>query len=165
MQPLLGRLTLLSDEEIDEEVKSHLKAPHTRKGQTVLAKECLRLVRGDDAVRQAAAVTEVVFNKAGIHNLSIDTLRDATADAESGVPSCCLGRDVVLASTAEQVASQVGLFKSISEARRQIQAGGFYINGKRIQCGRRMFSQQDLVHGQALILRAGKKKHMILYVV
>jgi len=164
LQPLLGRLTLLEAKEIEDIVHEHGAATHLRYGQTALARECLRLVRGSSAVEQAAATSAVVFSKQSVHELGAETLRLASADAAGGVQSFTMDHAAVAADTVDKIAAAAGLCQSVSEARRQIKAGGLYVNGKRVTSSASRLHKDELVDGCAFVLRSGKKKHVVVFV-
>ena len=52
----------------------------------------------------------------------------------------------------------VGLSKSGSEARRLIEQGGAYVNGKRIESFDYLLTDTDIVNME-ILLRAGKKRY------
>lgn len=163
LRTLLGRLTLLPTEKIDSILEQHEAAPHLRQGQSVLASEVLRLVRGSQAVEQAAATSSVVFSKVGVHELGLKTLQLAASNDTGGVQSYKLARGS-LDNSLDRIAAAAGLCASVSEARRQIKAGGLYINGTRVSAASSKVEEQDLVDGAAFVLRAGKKKHVVVFV-
>ncbi|MBW7938833.1 MAG: tyrosine--tRNA ligase, partial [Candidatus Omnitrophica bacterium] len=53
------------------------------------------------------------------------------------------------------------LVGSRSEARRLIQAGGAYLNNRRIDELDRQVSRKDLLDGHLVVLRSGKKKYSL----
>jgi tyrosyl-tRNA synthetase len=57
--------------------------------------------------------------------------------------------------------TEAGLVKSRGEARRLIQQGGAYVNGRRIEQFDEKITANDIEEGFVL-LRAGKKKYMRL---
>src|SRR2546425_887115 len=57
---------------------------------------------------------------------------------------------------------QTGLVKSKSEARRQIEQGGIYVNQEREKSVERRLERKDLIAGRNLLLRKGKKEYALL---
>jgi tyrosyl-tRNA synthetase len=56
------------------------------------------------------------------------------------------------------------LVPSRSEARRQLQAGGVYVNGHRAD-GERTLRPADAVQGRFIILRRGPKEHSVVTIL
>jgi len=57
---------------------------------------------------------------------------------------------------------QAGLVKSKSEARRQIEQGGVYVNQQRVKDVDRKLDPSDWLAGRNLLLRKGKKDYALL---
>ena len=57
---------------------------------------------------------------------------------------------------------QAGLVKSKSEARRQIEQGGVYVNQQRVKDVDRKLHPSDWLAGRNLLLRKGKKDYALL---
>ncbi|HQP08610.1 MAG TPA: S4 domain-containing protein, partial [Anaerolineaceae bacterium] len=58
-----------------------------------------------------------------------------------------------------------GVSKSKGEARRSLQEGGIYINNHRVSDVNREVGVSDLLEGQFIILRKGKKNYALVKVV
>ena len=52
---------------------------------------------------------------------------------------------------------KAGLFKSISEARKTIKAGGVYLNNARVKDEEQVLNENDFLHGRFALIRRGKK--------
>ncbi|MFR2314006.1 MAG: S4 domain-containing protein, partial [Bifidobacterium sp.] len=52
---------------------------------------------------------------------------------------------------------KAGLFKSISEARKTIKAGGVYLNNARVEDEEQVLNENDFLHGRFALIRRGKK--------
>lgn len=50
-------------------------------------------------------------------------------------------------------------------AKRLLQAGGLYLNGKRVVQMEKCLEREDFVDGRVAVLRSGKEEHLILELV
>jgi len=116
-----------------------------QKAKEVLAFEATSITHGLDAAKKAQESARAIFYGQGS---DIDSLPFTAIDRErlqQGIAA------YVLFEEADLCASR-------AEARRLIQEGGAYINGKRVQSFDEMVGEADFKAG-ALILRAGKKRY------
>ena len=135
--------TLLPIAEIKEYVRQEGSA--LQKAKEVLAFEATRITHGIDAAKKAQESARAIFYGQGS---DIDSLPSTGIDRErlrQGIPAYVLFEEVDLSA-------------SRAEARRLIQEGGAYINGKRVQSFDEMVGEADFKDG-SLILRAGKKRY------
>jgi tyrosyl-tRNA synthetase len=135
--------------------------------KTVLAFEATRLAHGADAADQAHRAAASMFGERRIKAdiLPSSQAHDATGGlAEDSVPSSTMP----MARIKEGVAlfklfQETGLAASGGAARRLIEQGGAYVNGRRLESLDDRLSDKDLKKGE-LLLRAGKKRyHRILF--
>jgi tyrosyl-tRNA synthetase len=68
------------------------------------------------------------------------------------------GLDVVDALT------RAGLSKSKSEARRDVEGGGIYVNNRRVEDLERSLGTDDLLQGRFIVLRKGRRDYHLLRV-
>jgi len=143
-------------EELDRETAAH---PERREAQRELARQVTTLVHGEGEAVRAERAAAVLFTPE-VAGLDEDTLRASLADA----PSLAV-RPSQLAGGISLVDALVrtGLVTSRSDARRQLQAGGVYVNGHRAD-GDRSLGPGDALHGRYVILRRGKAEHAVLTV-
>jgi tyrosyl-tRNA synthetase len=136
--------TLLKDE-LDSLMASHKENPRVRTGQIRLAEEVTRVVHGDDELRIAQAVTEVLTGQTAVATLEGDALEALRHE----IPFYRLSRgfDVVNALV------ETGLASSRTEARRLINGNAISINGQKTQ--RTTFEEGDFQNGR-LLVRKGK---------
>jgi tyrosyl-tRNA synthetase len=136
--------TLLKDE-LDSLIASHKENPRVRTGQIRLAEEVTRVVHGDDELRIAQAVTEVLTGQTAVATLEGDALEALRHE----IPFYRLSRgfDVVNALV------ETGLASSRTEARRLINGNAISINGQKTQ--RTTFEEGDFQNGR-LLVRKGK---------
>lgn len=122
-----------------------LQGADIRKAKEVLAFETTRITHGEEAAREARAASRALFGGGEGALESVPTSRLSRVELEAGIPVSAL-----LATT--------GLASSRGEARRLIQQGGAYLNGRRIDNVEQVITQDDVSDG-ALFLRAGKKRY------
>lgn len=150
--------TLLPIEEI--EAVSRLEGQELNAAKSVLAYEVTCLVHGRQAAEDAHRAAAQLF---GRRRISEDLLpsstvsRDAHRD-EGSVPTFYVERSRLEAGVpAYELFADAGLSESRSAARRLIQQGGAYINGRRVDRFDALISLDWFENG-AILLRAGKKK-------
>jgi tyrosyl-tRNA synthetase len=116
-----------------------------RRAKEVLAFEATRLTHGEAAAEQAQKEARALFGGGSddLRGLPTTVLRLSRLDA---------GLDIVDALV------ETGLAASRTTAKAQLQAGGVYVNGERIDRTDRRLSSSDLVDGQILV-RRGKKEY------
>jgi tyrosyl-tRNA synthetase len=143
-------------EELDRATAAH---PEHRDAQRELARQVTTLVHGAQEAARAERVAAVLFTPevAGLDEM---TLRASLADA----PSLAV-RPSELADGLSLVDALVrtGLVASRSDARRQLQAGGVYVNGHRANADRSL-GPGEALHGRYIILRRGRAEHAVLTV-
>ncbi len=155
----LALFTFLPMEEI--EAIKEISGADLNLAKTVLAFEATQLAHGRDNALKAYRAAESMF---GGRLLPADLLpsgaipRDAQTQDNRSVPHTIL--DIAQLKTgvpAFKLFYTVGLAKSNSEARRLIQQGGAYLNGKRIQTVDALITDKD-VQNMEIVLRFGKKR-------
>jgi len=134
-----------------DEVKrlSSLEGAEIRGAKEVLARECTAILHGEEAAAEAMEASKALFSERGAPaGDAVPTVEFALARLEEGVPVFV-------------VFTEAGLVKSRGEARRLVQQGGAYVNGRRIEQFDENITADDIEEGFVL-LRAGKKKYMRL---
>lgn len=153
--------TWLSREAIQELEDSVRTEPHTRKAQKELARLVTEIVHGATALSNAVRASEVLFGKE-VDGLSAQEITDIFAD----VPSTQLERsrlegdglplgDLLVIS---------GVAPSKAEARRLIQAGGVFVNNRRVNELRKVVIS-EFIENEILILRKGPKSYHLIRVI
>ena len=151
----LRYFTFLSVEEIDEIEKEHLKSPEKRMGQRRLAKELTTLAHGATAARSAERAAEILFGAQldGIEKTDLlSAAEEMPKTQQSGAPPCPL-IDILL---------ETGLSKSKTLARKELRGGGIYVNNRRVTDEGSVLSDDDILFGQYILLRKGKKNYHLL---
>lgn len=150
---LLRVFTFLSREDIEALEARHTEKPYLREAQKVLADEVTTLVHGAGETEAAKAAAEALFGTGDITALSGPTL--AAALGEAG--SISLAASAPLPDVTELLVL-TGLVKSKGEARRAIAEGGAYVNNERVADADWIPTTGDLIAGEWLVLRRGKKR-------
>jgi tyrosyl-tRNA synthetase len=158
---LLKVLTFLSAEEIatlETELKNN---PGARAAQKALAREMTTLVHGGDALAAALKASEILFG-GSLDGVTEDIFRDVVGE----IPTKEL-EGAKLEGAGTPVADLVvhaGLATSKGQARKDLEAGGIYLNNVRVEHTRAVGSK-DLLFGKHLLLRKGKRSYAVLTIV
>ncbi|SMF36150.1 tyrosine--tRNA ligase [Desulfovibrio gilichinskyi] len=145
--------TFLTEEEIAELEKSHAEAPHMRIAHKRLAEETTIMIHGKEELEKVQAATVALFGGGDVKSVDSATLREAmeaapgieyTADAIPDIP---------------QILIDLGLAKSKGQARKDITAGGLYINNERVSDPEYVPAEADFIGGEVLLIRKGKKSY------
>jgi tyrosyl-tRNA synthetase len=147
---LLRVFTFLSHEEILELEQQTREKPFLRAGQKALADHVTALVHGEHETEQAKAAAAALFGGGDLTQLGVGTLGAALTEAGAAEVSGDLPGIV-------ELLVETGLAKSKGEARRTIGEGGAYLNNTRIEDPDLAPSPEDLIAGEWLVLRRGKK--------
>jgi tyrosyl-tRNA synthetase len=134
-----------------EEVRrlSSLEGADIREAKEILALRCTTILHGEDAAEEAQKASRALFSDgAKGPGDAVPTVEFEMARLEEGVPVFILF-------------PEAGLVKSRGEARRLVQQGGAYVNGRRIKKFDEIVTAADIEEG-FVVLRAGKKKYMRL---
>ncbi len=152
VEKLLKLFTFLSLEEVQDIMGSHMAAPQHREAQRRLAMEVTSTVHGKDAANSAERASAILFG--GSFEPS-DLTPEMLSILMSEVPTGIFG-EADLPSPVD-ILSACGACASKSEARRLIQGGGVYLNGKRLDQDSQVGSA-DLLEGKHIFFRLGKKR-------
>jgi tyrosyl-tRNA synthetase len=120
-----------------------------------LAFEATSLAHGEEEARKAETASEALFGGgAGVSEAALreaPTVEIRAAELAEGVEAFDLFH-------------RVGLAKSRGEARRLIEGGGAYVGGRQVAAFNERVSASDAAEGR-ILLRAGKKKYLLLRLV
>jgi tyrosyl-tRNA synthetase len=154
--------TLLSRDEVADLEEALEKEAHLRAAQTRLAEEVTRMVHDEEGLARARRATDVLFGGADLEGLSVDDLLDVFADVPSStIPSADLkgvGMKIV------DLAVFAGLDRSKGQIRKLIDNRGLYLNNARVDEVDRAVTLDDVIEGQVMVLRKGKKKYHLIQV-
>ena len=155
----LKYLTFLGRAAIDELERVHKAAPEKREGQRVLAREVTGLVHGAGHAVRAEHASRVLFGE-DITTLNVDDVLAVFED----VPSTELSGQALGAGGIGMVdlVALVGLAPSKSEARRLVQAGGVYVNNRRVADPQTRLTRDLAIGGRLFVLRKGQKQNHLV---
>lgn len=158
---MLKQFTFLPLETIDEIAKDAEKAPERREAQRVLAREMTEIVHGKAHAESAERTSAVLFDEhADFRKLSEGELRGAFAG--SPLIEADKARLGTKAADLVTLVHESGLCDSRSKARRAVEDGAIYVNGRRIADVAYIVVEGDLLAGGHVILRRGKKTHHMI---
>ena len=138
--------------ELDQIIAESAANPAARTAQRVLARDVTAMVHGAKAAADVEAAAGALFGAGDLAALDPATLSAALAETPNAQVSAGEG----LPSMTDLLVL-AGLVDSKGAARRAIAEGGAYLNNQRISDADFTPTNADLVHGQWLVLRRGKK--------
>lgn len=140
----------------------NLEGANVNDAKAILAYEATKLAHGRKEAERAHRAAESMF---GVRSLAKDLLpsseipRGESGDDDLLVPQSHMELDQLKAGIpAFKLYHMVGLASSGGAARRLIEQGGGYVNGRRVESFDQMITEEDL-HNMELVLRAGKKRY------
>ena len=140
----LALFTFLPMEEVEEYGK--LEGADIRKAKEILAFEATKIVHGEEEANKASATSRALFFKEGGEEESVPTTYLPIERFIEGIPAFKLFETSTLCTSG-------------SEARRLIEQGGAYINGKKVEKFDELVNLENVnKESKAVRLRAGKKK-------
>jgi tyrosyl-tRNA synthetase len=153
MPGLLRVFSFRSRAEIEELEKEVADRPEARMAQRLLAEELTTLVHGAAELGRVQAASQALFGQGDLRALDAATLAAAVAEVPNAEVACAAGK---LPPVVDLMAAS-GIVKSKSEARRAIAEGGAYLSNERVTDVDAVPSAEDLLHGEYLVLRRGRR--------
>jgi tyrosyl-tRNA synthetase len=158
----LRLFTLLEKDEVERIAEAAGAEPAARHAQRALAEDVTRRVHGESGLAHARRATTAFFG-GELEGLTADEIGDIFADVSSGeVERDRLGGAGI---AVVELLAESGLAPSKGEARRAVQGGGIYVNGKRVDGVDARITLDDPFEGRFLVLRKGKKNYQLMRVV
>ncbi|SFI48041.1 tyrosine--tRNA ligase [Halpernia frigidisoli] len=153
--------TFLSEETINDLIKSHEEAPHERLLQKTLAEEITVWVHGKEEFEKAVKASNILFGKSTAEDLV--NLDEATfLEIFSGVPQKEISKSEILeGNIVDLLSEQSGFLKSKGEARREFAGNAISLNKEKINENIQI-TEKDFVDGKFLLLQKGKKNYFIV---
>lgn len=160
--PYLKYFTFLTQPEIEELASYVQDRPEQREAQRSLAKEMTLIVHGQSGLSNAEQASQVLFG-GEVSGLTSAEIADIFAD----VPSSTLTREALSGDglAVIDLLADSGMCKSKGEARRAVSEGGVYINNHRVSDATQMVCVNDLLEGEFIVLRRGKKNYHLVRVL
>ncbi len=152
----LKYFTFLNKDKIEELEQSVKSAPEKRLAQQALAQELTTLVHGRTELERAEKATQALFGSE-IKNLDeVSFLQVFSGAPSTKKPKTSLELNIVDALV------DCGLCNSKGAARKDVTAGGIYLNNERVSDPMFNLKSEHLIAGSYMVLRKGKKNHHIL---
>ncbi|CCD24232.1 tyrosine--tRNA ligase MSY1 NDAI_0C05730 [Naumovozyma dairenensis CBS 421] len=148
--------TLLPRGKIQSIVADHLRSPHLRKGQNILAKEVTELLHGVDASNEAEEVSNVLFGKLKRHE---------KLDASRLIELCSKARILQHANKSENLIDLLARLTndSKSAAKRKISQGSIYLHSDQIKVSESLTNWDPyLIDNKVLLMKIGKQKTFVI---
>jgi tyrosyl-tRNA synthetase len=136
--------TTLSKDVIESLANEHLLNPGARVAQKALAREVTTLVHGKDRYESVQRVTDVLFGKRSVQELTEDDVNQLAEE----IPTTVVGQSIVSALTSTNVAASNG------EARRLLLAGAISRNGVKVT--------DDMTLSERCLLKKGKNDFILV---
>ena len=152
VEQLLKTFSFKSRGELEALFESLKTNPGAREAHRELAREVTTLLHGADQAQKVEVAAKALFGQGEIRDLDIETLKSALAE----LPKTRIKRGKEIPSWVDLITSS-GVVESKSAARRVIKEGGAYLNNEKITGEDFTPKSSDLLHGQFLLLRKGKR--------
>ncbi|XP_068145088.1 tyrosine--tRNA ligase, mitochondrial isoform X1 [Drosophila tropicalis] len=159
VEKLLKLFTFIPLPEVEQLIREHQKEPEKRKAQTLLAEDVTLLVHGENGLKQAERVTNALYkgNVEALAELNYAEIKQTLQGAilvdmlkESGMSIL-------------QLAMKSKCFPTENDAVRIINAGGFYVNQKRVQNIDEVITTGiHILRNDISLLRVGKRNFYII---
>jgi tyrosyl-tRNA synthetase len=151
--------TMLNRQEIAALETLTASAPEKREAQKRLAEEVTLMVHGEYNLRKAIQASQVLFG-GEIADLSASEVLDIFADVPSSdIPWASFAGDGM---PLVDLVIACGFAPSKSAARRLIEAGGIYVNNRRVADVQATIDLSALIEGQYLVLRKGAREYHLV---
>lgn len=155
----LRKFTLLPRAEIEALEASHAANPGAREAHRALAREVTALVHGEAARDDAVRASEIMFG-GGLDGITERVFEEVVGE----VPTV----DVEASTFAEPGLNildafvKSGLAQSKGQARRDLDAGGLYLNNQKAGDAQLQLGTAHLLFGRYVLLRKGKRSYAVL---
>ena len=151
--------TWLDENEILELESSLESGPEQREAQRRLAREMTRNTHDETALGKAEQASHVLFG-GEIGGLSAAEVEDIFTDVPSGqIPGKSLQGDGLPVT---DLLMACGVLSSKGEVRRAIEAGGIYVNNRRVTDASLRITSADSVENRFIVLRRGRKNYWLV---
>ena len=153
---LIRTFSFKSQAEVDELIQATGDRPHERAAQRALADEITALVHGESERDAAGAAGKALFGQGDLAELPLGTLASALRETSHGEVTASEVVDGLLPPV-EDLLVRCGLVTSRGQAKRTIAEGGAYVNNIRVTSEGWTPQLSDLIHGEWLVMRRGKR--------
>jgi len=156
---LLRYFTFLSQEEVSALEDQHKANPERREAHKRLALELTQLVHGETATADALKASEILFG-GSLEGITEAQFNEVIAE----VPNSTLSRALLGQPDAAlpELLIAAGLSPSKGQARKDIEAGGVYVNNQRASDAKLTIGPEHLLFGKFVLLRKGKRNYALV---
>jgi tyrosyl-tRNA synthetase len=153
--------SFLSQEEIADLERQHTANPGGRAAHKALARSTTELIHGPTATAEAIRASEILFG-GELSGVGESTFNEIVGE----VPTRTIPRAQLDGTGVPWVELLVhsGLCPSKGQARKDVEAGGAYLNNQREANPMRSVGAADLLFGKHLLLRKGKRNYVVISV-
>jgi tyrosyl-tRNA synthetase len=155
-------LSFADHETITSLERQHAENPAARAAHLALARELTTLVHGESACADAMRASEIMFG-GGLDGVSEEIFKDVVGE----VPTKDLEKAKLdgTGTPLTELLVHAGLAPSKGQARKDIEGGGIYLNNVRVAEVARTATTSDLLFGQYILLRKGKRTYAVVNVI
>jgi tyrosyl-tRNA synthetase len=156
---LLKFFTFLPMEDISSLEGQHQATPERRDAHKKLALDLTTLVHGESAAADAVRASEILFGG------SLEGITEAQFDEViAEVPNSTLSRTLLgqPGGALVEILIAAGLSPSKGQARKDIEAGGVYVNNVRATDAKLVIGAEHLLFGKFVLLRKGKRNYALV---
>ena len=143
--------SFLDKEEIEETARLHFANPGMRIGQKKVAYEVTKDIHGEEAAKEAVAMSEALFS-GNVSSLSEKALEELFGDLEADIQEGILLEDFLI---------QAKSATSKREARTFITGNSVSINGNKVADLTKTITKEDALYGKYVVLKRGKKNYYL----
>lgn len=142
--------SFLSKEEIEDVAREHFANPGARIGQKKVAYEVTKDIHGEEAAKEAIAMTEALFkgDVASLKENEIEQVFDAKTPIQEG-------------TILEDALIETKLASSKREARTFVSGNSVLLNGFKVADPKLALTKENALYGRYFILRRGKKNYAL----
>ncbi|KAG4305784.1 hypothetical protein PORY_000694 [Pneumocystis oryctolagi] len=160
VEKYLRMFTLLSLNTISEIMKQHLEDPSKRYAQRKLAEEVVILIHGKEEMKKSEITTQLLFLDTKKNEFETSRIIDILSNKQNII---VLNKKNVIGITISRVIKECDI--ALTQINKLLRSGGIYNNGEKITNPLMRITEDRLIEKKFLILRIGKKRHIIINVI
>jgi len=151
--------TFLDRDAIAALEQQHAADPGARQAHKALARAVTELIHGESATQEAVRASQILFG-GELAGVSEGTFEEIVGEVPTRQVEKARLEGAGLALV--ELLVHAGLCPSKSQARKDIEGGGVYVNNVRQAGWQRALTTSDLLFGKHLLLRKGKKNYVVV---
>jgi tyrosyl-tRNA synthetase len=157
----LKYFTFLTRTEIEELEAQHTANPGGRVAHRALARAVTTLLHGEAATLEAIRASEILFG-GGLEGISESTFNEIVGEVPTkSLPKARFEGEGI---PVIELAVESGLSPSKGQARKDLEGGGLSLNNTRLSDLAQKITTAELLFGQHLLLRKGKRNYVVVSV-